>query len=182
LIPSEIQGPKKYTFTYMEPIHTRRYILILFPAMLMLTHCKSKVEPFRWLIGTWEMHRAAGGSRFEIWAPKNDFTLSGEGLRIEGTDTFLLEKIELVMKNDNFYYIPTIPDQNNAQPISFELKKTEGTVYTFENPGHDFPQRIIYRFKPADPDADLIPSAKDSLLVRVESLDGEGIDYGFSRQ
>ena len=44
----------------------------------------------------------------------------------------------------------------------------EGTV-TFENPAHDFPQRILYRALPGD-----------RLVVRIEGLRGEtvrGIDF-----
>jgi len=144
--------------------------------------CSPKIKPFLWLTGTWEMRRSAGGNRLEIWTQKNDESLTGKGLRIEEKDSFLLEKIELVYRDDQFWYIPTVSDQNNGEPIEFKLSKTEGSIYTFENPNHDFPQRIIYQFKPSGGTAQDATSHGDSLLVRVESLDGNGIDYGFERR
>jgi hypothetical protein len=153
-----------------------------FIAFSILFSCTPKIKPFLWLTGTWEMKRSAGGSRLEIWTQTNNESLAGKGIRIEGADTFLLEKVELVSKNDGIWYIATVPDQNNSQPIEFKLVKSEGTVYTFENEKHDFPQRIIYRYQPADKNANQDITPGDSLLVRVESLDGNGIDYGFSRR
>jgi hypothetical protein len=153
-----------------------------FVASFVLSSCTPKIKPFLWLTGTWEMKRSAGGSRMEIWTQTNNESMTGKGIRIEGPDTFLLEKVELISKNDGVWYIATVPDQNNSLPIEFKLVKSEGTVYTFENAKHDFPQRISYRYIPADKNAnqDLIPG--DSLLVRVESLDGNGIDFGFARR
>jgi len=159
-----------------------KFIFGILLSCFLCSSCTPKIKPFLWLTGTWELRRSAGGSRFEIWSLNIDGTLSGKGMRVEGTDTFLLEKIELIDRNKEFYYIATVPDQNNAMPIEFKLSKTEGTVYTFENPNHDFPQRIIYHFKLKAEDPQLVSSPRDSLLVRVESLDGNGIDYGFARQ
>ena len=127
------------------------------------------------------MRRSAGGSRLEIWTAHNDASIAGKGLMINDADTTMLEQIELAYRNNEFYYIATIPDQNNGNPIEFKLVKTEGKIFTFENPGHDFPQRIIYRFIPKEEQEDN-EIALDSLLVRVEGLDGNGIDYGFSRK
>jgi hypothetical protein len=128
------------------------------------------------------MHRPVGGSRLEIWDQKNDESLTGKGLRIDSADTTLLEQIELTFSENFFWYIPTVPDQNNAMPIKFKLTKSENGIFTFENPEHDFPQRIIYRFQPVFSLESNKFSPGDSLLVRVETLTGEGIDYGFERK
>lgn len=127
------------------------------------------------------MHRPVGGSRLEIWDQKNDESMTGTGLRIDSADTTLLEQIELTFSDSFFWYIPTVPDQNNAMPIKFKLTTSENGIFTFENPEHDFPQRIIYRFQPLFGLASNKFSPGDSLLVRVETLAGDGIDYGFKR-
>ncbi|MFZ1677388.1 MAG: DUF6265 family protein [Saprospiraceae bacterium] len=146
-----------------------------------MSSCSSKIKPFLWLSGTWEMYRSAGGTRLEIWTPYTDESIVGRGLMFNDKDTTMLEQIQLVSRDKDFYYIATVPDQNNGNPIEFKLVKTEGQVYTFENPHHDFPQRIVYTFKPLAEQVENNTNA-DSLLVRVESLDGKGIDYGFSRK
>ena len=55
----------------------------------------------------------------------------------------------------------------------FETASTTDTAVTFENPAHDFPQRIIYRRRGAD-----------SLIARIEGLRGgqpRGIDFPYRR-
>ncbi len=156
-------------------------ILCITISGFFLSSCGAKIAPFLWLSGTWEMYRSAGGTRLEIWTPYKDESIVGRGLMFNDKDTTMLEQIQLVYRDKEFYYIATVPDQNNGNPIEFKLVKTEGTVYTFENPNHDFPQRIIYTFKPLAEQVENNTNA-DSLLVRVESLDGNGIDYGFSRK
>lgn len=147
---------------------------------LLLNSCSNKVKPFEWLSGTWEMNRSAGGNRLEIWTPHTDVSLAGKGLRISEGDTTMLETIDLVYRDKEYYYIARVPDQNNGNPIEFKLVKTEGTTYTFENPNHDFPQRIVYKLKTEAEQTENDHPA-DSLLVRVEGLDGNGIEYGFAR-
>lgn len=158
-------------------------LLISFLVLSFFCHgCAPATSPFGWLKGTWEMIRSAGGTRLEIWIPYQEKSLAGRGLMLNENDTTMLEQILIQYRDPDYFYIATIPDQNNGNPIEFKLVKTQGTTYTFENPKHDFPQRIVYQFKPIaeQENSDLIHA--DSLLVRVETMDGNGIDYGFSRK
>ncbi len=158
---------------------------IIFAALLFclfLSGCTPKKSPFGWLAGTWEINRTAGGNRLEIWTLKKDGSFSAKGIRVEAKDTSLLEKIDLVMREDQYYYIATVPEQNNGNPIEFKMTKSEGSVFTFENPKHDFPQRIIYQFKPVGGQPSHTAMKGDSLLVRIETMDGNGVDYGFERK
>ncbi len=104
-------------------------------------------------------------------------------MKIEGKDTSLLESIELTYKDGEFWYIPTIPDQNNQRQIPFKLVGAKGYYFVFENPEHDFPQRIIYHLKSANAATKYVPTQGDLLFVRVENLEGiKGIDYNFVRE
>ena len=122
-----------------------------------------------------------GSSRLEIWKRKTDTTFSGVGLKINGRDTINLETIDLTFTDGTYWYIPTVPDQNDALPVHFKLSDYGPFHAIFENDKHDFPQRIIYTLKPfhAEP---FSPFAGDSLFVRVESISGEGIDFMFLRR
>ena len=97
-------------------------------------------------------------------------------------DTTVLEAIELYHQDDHFWYVPVVPDQNNSLPVLFILISSEDNHFVFENPDHDFPQRIIYEFRPILSSSETKSSPGDSLFVRVESLDGNGIDYHFLKQ
>jgi hypothetical protein len=62
---------------------------------------------------------------------------------------------------------------SGQSPAQFELASLTKTEIVFENPKHDFPQRIIYRL-----------SGEDHLLGRVEGLsDGQfvAIDFPMTR-
>jgi hypothetical protein len=127
--------------------------------------------------GYWTMTSPKGGERLEIWKNESKYLITGKGVRVKGPDTMLLETISLTARGQDIYYIATVPDQNNAKPISFKMTGYENHVATFENPAHDFPQRIIYQYVPADADVD-----SDSIYVKVETLAGKGIDYAFRRK
>ena len=75
-------------------------------------------------------------------------------------DTVFSESISLELRENELFYIPTVGDQNNAQPINFKFISIENNEIIFENKEHDFPQRIIYK----NPES-------DSLYARVEGND-----------
>jgi hypothetical protein len=158
------------------------YFILVFLSVTM--GCVTLFKPMAWLEGTWEMRKPNGTSRLEIWKQKDHRTLTGEGLKVSGNDTTLLESIQLYQeeKTNIIWYVPTVPDQNQAKPVPFKLVRNEKYSFTFENPDHDFPQRIVYHFIPTQTDGDFIMSTGDSLRIRVESMDGEGINFQFIRK
>jgi hypothetical protein len=159
----------------------RLFILLMLSAIPVIGFCQGLI-PFTWLSGTWEMPRPKGGYRLETWAQKDANTLTGKGLRFVGTDTTLLEAIKIYADQHGVWYAPTVPDQNNGQEVAFKLVSSEKNHYVFENPKHDFPQRIAYVFKPVIHRQELISSTGDTLVVDATSLDGEGIHFKFLRK
>jgi hypothetical protein len=141
-----------------------------------------EIQPFTWLTGTWEMPGKQGGFRLEEWNQLDSQTLSGRGLKVVGTDTMVLETIRILAEGDAIWYIPTVPDQNNAEAIPFKLVRSGNYEFVFENPTHDFPQRIVYRFLPVIREHHLVASANDIIEVDVVSLEGEGIHFRFTRK
>jgi len=99
--------------------------------------------PLNALVGNWSMETKKGMIH-ESWIKVDDSTLRSKSFRLNGTDTVLLEEVDLVMRLGNIYYMPIVQGQNNHQPVLFKLSKLENGIYTFENPEHDFPQRVIY--------------------------------------
>lgn len=144
--------------------------------------CSPVLRPFNWLEGTWELEKQNGSSRLEIWEIENRKMLSGKGISVVKGDSTLLETIGLYKDDRQTWYTPVVSGQNKGAPIPFKLVSAKGNQYVFENPEHDFPQRITYHFKPLDrhPSPDRSPG--DSLLVDVTSLTGEGIQFQFYRK
>lgn len=118
-------------------------LLTLF--LLAVTSIAQKPEQMKWMAGTWNIN-AGSGVIVEQWQIANDSTLIGKSFFVKnGTDTIPQENIELVFRNGEWYYIPTVINQNNTQPVGFKIIFLKGTEFISENPVHDFPQRIAYR-------------------------------------
>lgn len=113
------------------------------------------------LVGVWNM-RTSQSVITEQWQRLNDSTLQGHTWRITGKDSSLQETMQLVRRGNDIYFIPVIPDQNNGQPVSFKLRVLKLVGFIAENPAHDFPQKITYRFKD-----------EDHLDARVEGTQGK---------
>jgi Domain of unknown function (DUF6265) len=99
----------------------------------------------KWMVGSWKINTGSG-SIVEQWQITNDSTLSGKSYFVKnGTDTIPQETIELAFRNGDWFYIPTVKNQNNGHPVSFKVILLKGPEFISENPAHDFPQRIAYR-------------------------------------
>lgn len=103
-----------------------------------------KLEKLNWLVGSWEQ-KLPEGTLVENWKMENDSTYSGESYFIKEKDTLSFESIELLQKGDMLYYIPTVKGQNNDKPVTFKMTSDADNSFTFENPAHDYPQKIVYK-------------------------------------
>jgi hypothetical protein len=99
--------------------------------------------------GSWYM-KTARGITGEIWKKINNDELHNQAFKIIGKDTTLLEKVQLIKKGNDIYYISIVQNQNDAKPISFKLMDNSNNQFVFSNPAHDFPQRIVYHFVTKD--------------------------------
>ena len=101
-------------------------------------------DSVRWIEGTWVM-TTRKDALYEQWARENDTLLTGRSFLVRKTDTIPLETIRLVQEGDSLFYIPTVPDQNEGKPVRFTLIRADSGRFIFANPGHDFPQKIVYQ-------------------------------------
>lgn len=96
-----------------------------------------------WLIGGWE-NNSPEGRAIETWEKKNDSIYAGKSYFIMGKDTVSEESIVLEQHGKQLLYIPTVKDQNEGKPVTFSLTYSTNQQLVFENPQHDFPQKIAY--------------------------------------
>ncbi|RYD55337.1 MAG: hypothetical protein EOP56_16550 [Sphingobacteriales bacterium] len=98
-----------------------------------------------WLEGSWIMQYGEAAIT-EVWTVAADTLMLGSsGVVNKQGDTVMTEQIRLVLENDSLWYMPTVSNQNNGQEIKFKALFVSDTMASFENPMHDYPQRIIYR-------------------------------------
>jgi hypothetical protein len=122
--------------------------ILVFAAIVSFTVVKqtSSFEQLQVLAGgTWVM-KAKTSTICEEWEKKNNNLLTSRSYRVKGKDTTQQETVALSLQANEIYYTSTVPDQNNAKPVPFKLIESKGMKFTFSNPQHDFPQRIIYEF------------------------------------
>jgi hypothetical protein len=127
----------------------QRVINALFISAVFIISVSCSVKPDRdidkaeWIIGLWE-HKVADGYQYEEWIKINNCEFSGRGYHVQNNDTTLFETVQLIQRQDSLFYIATVSNQNNKQPIPFLLKTATDTSLLFENREHDFPQTIKY--------------------------------------
>lgn len=97
------------------------------------------------LQGAWMME-GKGKNYGERWVKNADDSLRGLGYSFRQKDTSFLEEVILTRKDGKWTYTPRTLGQGNGNPVTFTLTGSRQREYVFENPAHDFPKRIIYRF------------------------------------
>lgn len=132
---------------------------------------KPEIESLSWIAGCWEQNDTAK-NRFgsEQWMKPAGGSMIGMARTLRNGKTAGFEFLRIVQDESGIYYISK-PSQNKEE-TSFKLVKYSPSEVVFENPAHDFPQRIIYRVD------------KTNLFARIEgSNNGKamGIDFPMTK-
>ena len=98
---------------------------------------------FALLPGTWQN---TAMNHQEIWEQK-DSILKGNGLVMKGSDTLWYERLEINCITQPPAYTSWVDKQNGGNGIQFLLSSSSDSSWIFENPLHDFPQKISYTQK-----------------------------------
>lgn len=102
-----------------------------------------KLKKLNWLAGTWTRTNAKPGrSGIEQWELTSSNELRGLGINLRGKDTTFVEKLRIIIKDENIVYVADVPE--NQKSIYFKLTEITDSGFTFENPTHDFPKKIAY--------------------------------------
>jgi hypothetical protein len=137
------------------------------PALRAQEH---KLEAVAWLTGCWASETGEAGSG-EQWTAPAGGTMLGMGRTVRNGQTVDHEFLQIrVNAEGRLVYVALPARQKEATFVASELR--EGAVI-FENPQHDFPQRISYRLQPGG-----------RLHARIEGLRGgtlRGVDFPLRR-
>ncbi len=153
-------------------------LIIAFAFVLMISSCSNEksdevelksskaLAQFNWLIGKWE-EKTDTSLMAEYWNLESDSLMRGVAMYILKGDTNFFETITIEARNGEIYYTPIVAGQNVGESVPFKLTIAQDTSFVFEDPKHDFPQKVVYEFH--------LP---DNLYAYIEGVD-EGV---FSRQ
>jgi hypothetical protein len=136
--------------------------LLLFSSVLWA----GEIDKLAFLAGCW-----SGPGTFEMWMKPEAGSVMGMGRtvrngKIAGTEYFFVsEEAGAVILN--------VQQRLAAKTTEFRVKEITASSVTFENPEHDFPQRIIYR-----------TTGQGALLGRIEGIEKgkeRAFDYPMQR-
>ena len=135
---------------------------------LIAQNTNENFKKLDWLEGTWtRTNNKPGRSAHEKWQKFSSSEWSGIGVNMQGGDTASVEKLKIVIKDDNIYYVADIVE--NKEPVYFKLTSITKNGFVCENPHHDFPKKISYQ--------------KDGEKIKATiSGGGKSIDYLFEKK
>ena len=122
-----------------------------------------------WLAGCWQL-RAGPRLTEEQWLAPRGGTMLGVSRTTRGDTLREYEFLRIREAGDTLVYVASPSGQATTE---FRASAVTDGLVTFENPAHDFPQRIVYRRVGAD-----------SVIARIEGTmrgQARGVDFPFAR-
>jgi len=99
------------------------------------------IDQIAWLAGCWQSPDGSGNYD-ERWMPPKGQSMLGMSRTVQDGKTVAWEFLRIHQEPDGIYYTSNPSGQKEA---SFKLIECKEGRVVFENPTHDFPQRIIYQ-------------------------------------
>jgi hypothetical protein len=160
----------------LETLRMRRsfvlLLAILVPIMRPALQAQrtNVVSHLSWISGCWQQTGANGRLVEEQWMGPRGNTMMGMSRTVRGDSLVEYEQLRIGERAGKavYYALPS-----GQSPSEFTAATVSDTMVVFENPQHDFPQRIIYRKRGAD-----------SLVARVEgTMNGRsrGVDFPYGK-
>ena len=141
-----------------RPISSLSSVLL---GMLVATNAvaaDSDITSLAWLAGCWSPEKAEPGS-VEHWLPPAGGTMLGESRTVKNGQTVEFEFMQLRVNADGKLVFIALP--SGQKETTFVASSVGEHSVTFENPRHDFPQKVTYRLE-----------SSDRLVARIEGTRG----------
>jgi hypothetical protein len=117
----------------------------------------SEVDQLRWLTGCWQ-NRVGQTVTDEQWMAPAGGAMIGMSRTVSNERLRAWEALRIVTDSGRAVYIA---QPQGGAPTRFAATAISDTLAVFENPAHDFPQRIAYRRVNADSVVARISATKD---------------------
>jgi len=142
--------------------------MICFITCTLDSYGQQKLEKLEFLCGKWKVE---GKATFETWEKDGNSALKGQSYKIKDGKTIVMETLSIAVSANQITYSATVANQNNGETIPFILNSNGKDQLSFENPKHDFPNKIQYKLL-----------NKDEIFVQVLGKDGKGFSYKIIKQ
>jgi hypothetical protein len=153
-------------------------LLSSLPAAVDTVAAATGISSLSWLSGCWAYDGRDPGSG-EHWMPPAGGTMFGISRTVSASKTIEFEYMRIAETDEESLALFASP--SGQSPARFDLLSLNDHEVIFENPEHDFPQRIIYRLGDdgallgrIEGQSDGRPIAVDFPLTRID-CDGPGL-------
>jgi hypothetical protein len=139
-----------------KPLTTILFCLLLPPVFAFAQEKTFTINDLAWMTGCWSLNRN-GRETTEHWLNPSGGTMLGISRTVADGKTVQFEFTQIRQDPSGDIFFIAKP---SGQPEAiFKLIKGSANEVIFENPQHDFPQRVIYRLQ-----------GDGSLLGRIEGV------------
>lgn len=128
------------------------------------------IASLAWLAGCWQAEKGEPGSG-EHWLPPAGGAMFGVSRTVKNGKTVEFEFIQLRENSEGKLVFIALP--SGQKEATFVASAVGERSVTFENPRHDFPQKVSYRLQP-----------EGRLVARIEGTRGgalRGVDFPMKR-
>lgn len=102
------------------------------------------IEAFGGMAGCWERgDKVKNLLVSEQWMKPAGTSMIGMGRTVKNGKTADYEFMRIEQRADGIFFVAK--PKANANETAFKLKSSTANEFVFENPEHDFPQRVIYK-------------------------------------
>src|SRR5215213_4461408 len=147
-------------------MYSSKFVLLAVFLTSLSAICVSQVSPPKlsdlgWLAGCWEMNNEKKGMEItEMWMKPAGDAMIGVGRTLKSGKLIDFEFLRIIETASGLAYVSR--PSGNKDDTSFPLKTSTASAVVFENPTHDFPQRILYT------------RSGDRMIARIEgTMDGK---------
>lgn len=137
----------------------KKIVFLAVVGMIPVAALPGPIDDLAWLSGCWMSSNQEPGSA-EHWMLPAGGTMIGMNRTVSGGKTVAFEFMRIVEQEDGG--LEFIASPSGQKTTGFTMTNVTNREVIFENPDHDFPQRIIYRLV-----------SDEELLGRIEgTIDG----------
>jgi len=144
----------------------RSLVAMLVLAAPQIAHADpDELDRLAFFTGCW---RAQQGATIieELWLPPAGGVMVGLSRTVTGGQLEVFEFLRLAHRDGAWHYVA---QPNGTPPTWFKLTRLDDDEAVFEDPSHDFPQRILYRRVSAD-----------ALRAEISGPGDDGREQGFA--
>lgn len=129
---------------------------------------QTTLDSLEWLSGNWQ-HSHRDLLFTEQWNYSPDRTsLIGNGIAYKNEKIMSQEDMRIEIVEGVLHYIVTVKNHNENRAIPFRLTNATTNSVTFENPEHDFPQKIEYTLINKDTIYAVVSASKNEKIRKLE--------------